>query len=69
MSATEKTWTRISDSAGDGYQRGNVKIWDNGKGFGSVRGSGRWAVEINGYWVANIDTLSEAKSYVGTKEA
>jgi hypothetical protein len=55
-------WQRISDSAGDGYANGEARIWDNGAGMGSSRDSGRWAVEIAGTWVANVDTLAEAKT-------
>jgi hypothetical protein len=55
-------WRRVSDGRGDGYARGNARVWDNGNGFGSSRGSGRWAVEVAGQWVANVDLLADAKT-------
>ena len=53
---TEK-WERIED----GYQRGPWMILDNGKGLGSAKDSGRWAVMYEGRWIRNVDTLAEAK--------
>jgi hypothetical protein len=50
-------WTRIED----GYESGQARIYDNGSGVGPSKGSGRWAVEIANKWVANVDTLAEAK--------
>lgn len=41
---------------------GRAVLGDNGNGFGSARNSGRWAVVVDGKWVANLDTLREAKS-------
>jgi hypothetical protein len=56
-------WHRVDD--GTGYRladaRLDVEIFDNGAGVGPSRGSGRWALEVNGRWIANIDTLAEAK--------
>jgi hypothetical protein len=51
-------WERIED----GYRCGLVVIHDNGAGVGPSSGSGRWAVEYDGKWQANIDTLKEAKN-------
>lgn len=51
-------WRRIED----GYERGNAQVTDNGGGFGPSKGSGRWAVTVNGKWIANEDTLAEAKA-------
>lgn len=51
-------WTRIED----GYESGEARILDNGGGLGPNRGSGRWAIEIAGRWVANVDSLDEAKA-------
>ena len=51
-------WKRIED----GYQSGRATILDNGAGVGPSKGSGRWAVCIDGKWVANVDTLREAKN-------
>lgn len=50
-------WTRIED----GYKLGSVEIFDNGGGLGPSAGSGRWALVLNGKWIANVDTLAEAK--------
>lgn len=61
MTTTTLKWQRISDNAGDGYAFGEMRIWDNGSGMGGQRGSGRWAVEVAGEWIANIDYLAEAK--------
>lgn len=58
MSAPAATWTRTED----GYAKGRVAIHDNGPGMGPARGSRRWAVEVDGKWLANVDTLAEAKS-------
>ena len=64
MTTTQKTnWERIAD----GYRLGNIDITDNGKGLGSSKDSGRWAVTIAGKWVANIDTLAEAKAYAAAE--
>lgn len=59
MPATHLRWSRLPD----GYTSGPWAIYDNGPGLGPTRGSGRWAVEHNGRWVANIDTLADAKRY------
>ena len=58
------TWTRIDG----GYQSGSVQIFDNGSGLGSAKGSGRWAVVIDGKWRINVDSLAEAKALKPTKE-
>lgn len=51
-------WTRIED----GYAYGErVRVWDNGAGLGPAAGSGRWAVEVDGKWLSNEDTLKDAK--------
>jgi hypothetical protein len=50
-------WKRIED----GYASSRCAIYDNGAGVGPTKGGGRWALEIDGQWVANIDTLREAK--------
>jgi hypothetical protein len=55
--ATTQNWQRTSD----GYRRGPVEIHDNGAGLGPATGSGRWAVELDGEWIANVDTLDAAK--------
>jgi hypothetical protein len=55
-------WTRIEDDGGRGYQSGNTQVWDNGAGVGAAAGSGRWALLIDGRWVANLDTLAAAKA-------
>jgi len=54
----QSTWQRIED----GYQSGNAQVFDNGAGVGPAKGSRRWAVVINGKWVANVDTLAAAKA-------
>ncbi len=61
------TWKRIDDGRDWGYERndGAVKIFDNGAGLGSAKGNGRWALELHGKWLANIDTLAEAKAQGG----
>lgn len=56
------TWKRYKDQQGDGYARENALIWDNGAGMAGAAGNGRWAVIIDGRWVAHIDTLAEAKA-------
>jgi hypothetical protein len=56
-------WARIED----GYLKGDARITDNGAGIGPARGSGRWAVEIAGRWIANVDTLDEAKALAGDR--
>lgn len=48
---------------------GRAVISDNGGGFGPAAGSGRWAVTIDERWIANIDTLVEAKSVVAERLA
>jgi hypothetical protein len=53
-----KGWTRTPY----GYVKGNARIDDNGGGLGPAKGSGRWAVTWAGWWVANVDTLAEAKA-------
>ena len=55
------TWSRFDTGADLGYERGEARIFDNGDGFGRARGSGRWALELGGLWIANLDTLAEAK--------
>jgi hypothetical protein len=50
-------WHRIEE----GYESGNARIFDNGAGLGPTKGGGRWAVEVDGKWLANVDTLDEAK--------
>ena len=60
----KSTWTRIDG----GYQSGSVQIFDNGSGLGSAKGSGRWAVVIDGKWRINVDSLAEAKALKPTKE-
>ncbi len=54
-------WARVRTGAYDGYAKGDLLVVDNGAGVGSARGSGRWAVEVAGRWIANVDTLVEAK--------
>lgn len=51
-------WQRTAD----GYQRGDVEIFDNGAGMGPASGSKRWAVVVAGSWIANVDTLAQAKN-------
>jgi hypothetical protein len=53
----------VDESSGVGYRSadGRLGVWDNGGGMGSSRGSGRWAVELDGQWIANVDTLPIAK--------
>jgi GNAT superfamily N-acetyltransferase len=53
-------WSRIEDE--EGYERGSARIFDNGGGLGPARGGGRWAVEIDGKWISNEDTLVQAKA-------
>ena len=60
-----RKWTRIED----GYESDNARIWDNGAGLGPAAGGGRWAVEIEGRWIANVDTLAQAKERVETELA
>ncbi len=55
----ETKWERIED----GYQNGTVTISDNGGGLGPSKGSGRWAVSVDGKWIANVDTLAEAEAF------
>lgn len=57
------TWQRIDDGRSWGYRRadGAVCIYDNGAGLGRAAGNGRWAVELHGKWLANVDTLADAK--------
>lgn len=52
-------WQRVED----GYRSadGRIEIWDNGAGVGPARGGGRWALMIDGKWIANIDMLTDAK--------
>lgn len=66
-----QTWKRIDDGADWGYERqdGGVKILDNGAGLGSAKGSGRWALVVRGKWIANIDTLAEAKALGGKEDS
>lgn len=55
------TWQRTLD----GYERRgtvHVEITDNGGGFGRAKGSGRWALTVDGRWIENLDTLAEAKA-------
>jgi hypothetical protein len=30
--------------------------------MGPAKGSGRWALIVNGLWIANLETLGDAKS-------
>lgn len=54
-------WTRTSD--GDYVAMdGRVLVSDNGPGYGSSKGSGRWAVVVDGTWVSNEDFLRDAKA-------
>lgn len=55
--AETRKWTRTLD----GYVTDGAAIYDNGPGHGPAKGSGRWAVEIDGTWIANVDTLADAK--------
>lgn len=57
-------WTRLDTGSSLGYVSGDgrVVLHDNGGGLGSSKGSGRWAVEVDGKWLANVDTLVEAKT-------
>lgn len=57
---TYRTWKRIEDDGGKGYELGAAQVWDNGAGFGRVQG--RWAVEVDGKWLANVDSLADAKA-------
>jgi hypothetical protein len=43
---------------------GRGEVTDNGGGMGSSHGSGRWAVVIDGKWIANVDRLADAKTMV-----
>ena len=56
-----RKWTRFDEPDAIGYESGNARIYDNGPGVGPTKGGGRWALEIDGKWVANIDTLAQAK--------
>lgn len=63
MTQRPYTWRRADDRLGEGYVASYaLAVWDNGNGYGSSRGSGRWAVEVDGKWIANVDTLDEAKA-------
>lgn len=63
---TTKRYQRITSGSYDGYCIPDlgVEITDNGAGFGRAEGSGRWAVVIDGRWIANEDTLKAAKARV-----
>jgi hypothetical protein len=61
-SPTTHKWHRFDDQRGVGYRTDGAEIYDNGGGLGPSRGSGRWAVEVGGKWIANVDTLAEAKA-------
>lgn len=55
----------------DGYQAQAadgriIQILDNGNGLGPSKGSGRWALMVGGTWIANLDTLAEAKASAAT---
>lgn len=63
------TWTRIDTGSALGYERGRYQIFDNGAGLGPSQGSGRWALVIDGRWVANLDTLALAKAAADEDEA
>jgi hypothetical protein len=54
------TFTKTSE--GYASADGRSLITDNGGGMGPQRGSGRWAVTVDGRWVANVDYLPEAKA-------
>jgi hypothetical protein len=51
-------WSRTAD----GYESGRARIYDGGRGFGPARGGGRWALYVDGIWIANIDYLADAKA-------
>lgn len=57
-------FTRIDSGTEIGYRSadGRVEIFDNGGGMGPSKDSGRWALEIDGRWIANLDTLAAAKT-------
>ena len=55
-------WHRLDSPAYDGYELGSWQITDNGAGVGPSKGSGRWALVYCGKWIANYDTLAEAKA-------
>jgi hypothetical protein len=48
-------------SSGDVSADGRAEISDNGGGLGPQQGCGRWAVMIDGRWIANVDYLPAAK--------
>jgi hypothetical protein len=58
-------WTRIED----GYKAGRAQIFDNGQGVGPSKDSGRWAVTVDGRWIANADTLRDAKALAAGRRA
>lgn len=64
MTETKRKWTRMTDPRRpfDGYETEGAEVTDNGNGFGSTVGSGRWAVTVRGRWLANVDGLVEAKA-------
>lgn len=55
-------WRRVDRDGFVGWELDGVQLLDNGGGMGGSRGSGRWAVMVAGVWVANVDTLREAKA-------
>lgn len=65
MAESGERWQRTED----GYVRGAAAIHDNGAGVGPAAGGGRWAVEIAGKWIANVDTLASAKQRADEEEA
>lgn len=62
-------WQRIDTGSTLGYRSGDYWLNDNGAGVGSAKGSGRWAVMLGNTWLANIDTLAEAKQYATDHQA
>lgn len=62
---TTAKWTRTDDGFALGTR---ALVHDNGGGFGPSKGSGRWAVIVDGKWVANIDKLVDAKA-IAAREA
>lgn len=57
-------WSRRGDKDGYDHSSGRASIYDNGAGVGPASGGKRWAVEIDGKWKENVDTLDEAKARV-----
>jgi len=63
--ATTK-WTRMKGGGyvaiGHGRLGHTMRVDDNGGGKGPAKGAGRWAVMVDCGWVANVDTLDDAKA-------